>query len=200
MPEVKKDLEIKGKVDGKSKSLPFVLNEELIAYVHTFPNRSAFARDLITAHLNGQVMKPETAEMLKQYKNLFGEEPEDVIQKVLRKRMAKIESNLVSLKDKLPGEVKNRVGGAFLKLNRAYEELVEENTQLENKLAITFNLLFSKTACNHQAIRRWLKANGEMLDAYHQSIGITDPAVHNRQMGVLKRIQRQREQSHPENQ
>lgn len=199
MPKVKNKLEIKGKDDRESKSLPFVLNEELIAYVRTFPNRSAFARDLITAHLNGQVMKPETAEMLKQYKNLFGEEPEDVIQKVLRKRMAKIESNLVSLKDKLPGEVKNKVGGAFLKLNRAYEELVEDNAQLENKMAITFNLLFSKTACNHQAIRRWLKANREMLDVYHQSIGITDPAVHNRQMGVLKRIQRQREQSHPEN-
>jgi hypothetical protein len=197
MPKVEK---VKGKAGGKSKSLPFVLNEELIAYVHTFPNRSAFARDLITAHLNGQVMNPETAEMLKTYKNLFGEEPEDVIQKVLRKRMAKIESNLVSLKDKMPGEVKNRVGGAFLKLNRAYEALVEENAQRENKMAITFNLLFAKTACNHQAIRRWLKANREGLEVYHLSVGITDPAVHNRQMGVLKRIQRQKEQSHPENQ
>jgi hypothetical protein len=194
MPKIKKGDE---KPELKSKSLPFVLNEELIRYVQTVPNRSAFARDLIYAHLNGQMMQPETADLLRTYQNLFGEEPEAVIRKVLRKRIAKIENNLISLKNKLPGEVKNRVGGAFLKLNRIYEELVEENEKLENKRAITFNLLFDKTRCNHQAIRRWLKANREMLDQYHLSVGITNPAVHNRQMGVLKRIQRQKEQSQP---
>jgi hypothetical protein len=200
MPKIVKKLEIKEKIavkPAKSKSLPFVLSDELVNYVHTFPNRSAFMRDLINAHLNGQVMKPETAEMLKNYQNLFGEEPEAVIRKVLQKRMAKIESNLVTLKNKLPAEVKNKVGGAFLKLNRAYDALVEENAQRENKMAITFNLLFSKTACNHQAIRRWLKANREGLEAYHLSVGITDPAVHNRQMGVLKRIQKHKEQKSP---
>ena len=107
----------------------------------------------------------------------------------------KIESNLVTLKNKLPAEVKNKVGGAFLKLNRAYDALVEENAQRDNKMAITFNLLFAKTACNHQAIRRWLKANRAGLDEYHLSVGITDPAVHNRQMGVLKRIQKYKEQA-----
>ena len=41
MPEVKKKLEIKGKADGKSKSLPFVLNEKSIHHlVFKYHNRS----------------------------------------------------------------------------------------------------------------------------------------------------------------
>jgi hypothetical protein len=121
---------------------------------------------------------------------LFGVDPEEALAKILTKRISKIEINMEALKDSAPEEVKNRVGGSFLKLNRMYQEIVAENEGAKNKNAITFNILFKRTGCNNLSIRKWIRANKERLDAYHQSIGITDPGNHNRLLGVIKRVAR----------
>lgn len=176
----------------KKTNKTFSLNPDDIRFLEGIDRKSAFLGTLIQSYQNGQMIKPETAGLLKRYKALFGEEPEEVIKKVLLKRIYKIENNMNALKDSASAEVKNRVGGAFLKLNRAYDELIAENQTAENKLAITFGVLFKKTSCNHQSIRRWIRANKERIEAYHQSIGITDPVLHNKQIGVIKRVQRQK--------
>ena len=177
---------------GKKVNKTFSLNPDDVAFLESVDRKSAFLGILLEGYRQGQFMTAETAELLKKYKALFGAEPEEVIRKILTRRIEKIKDNMEALKDSSPADVKNRVGGAFLKLNRAYEELVAENEGLENKLAITFGLMFKKTGCNHQSIRGWIRANKERLDEYHQSIGITDPSIHNRQVGVIKRVQKQR--------
>ena len=176
----------------KKVNKTFSLSPDAVAFLDSVDRKSSFVGMLLEGYQQGQFMKAETAELLKKYKTLFGADPEDVIRKILLKRVERIENNMEALKDAAPAEVKNRVGGAFLKLNRAYEELVAENEGLENKFAITFGLMFKKTGCNHRSIRGWIRANKERLDAYHQSIGITDPGNHNRQMGVIKRVKWQR--------
>jgi hypothetical protein len=173
----------------------FSLNSDDIRFLEGIDRKSAFLGMLIQSYQNGQMIKPETAGLLKQYKALFGEEPEEVIKKVLLRRISKIENNMKTLQNASPAEVKNRVGGAFLKLNQAYEALIAENENSENKLAMTFGVLFKKTSCNHQSIRRWIRANKEKIEAYHQTIGITDPVLHNKQIGVIKRVQRQKDKA-----
>jgi len=180
---------------GKKVNKTFSLNPDDVAFLESVDRKSAFLGMLLEGYRQGQFMRAETAELLKKYKALFGVEPEEVIRKILTRRIEKIQDNMEALKDSSPADVKNRVGGAFLKLNRAYEELVSENEGLENKLAITFGLMFKKTGCNHQSIRGWIRANKERLDEYHQSIGITDPSIHNRQVGVIKRVQKQRNEA-----
>ncbi len=176
----------------KKHNKTFSLSPDDVAFLESVDRKSAFLGMLLEGYRKGQFIQTETAELLKKYKALFGVEPEEVIRKILTRRIEKIQDNMEALKDSAPADVKNRVGGAFLKLNRAYEELVAENEGLENKLAITFGLMFKKTGCNHQSIRGWIRANKERLDEYHQSIGITDPSIHNRQVGVIKRVQKQR--------
>jgi hypothetical protein len=170
----------------------FSLNPNNIRFLEGIDRKSAFLGMLIQSYQNGQMIKPETTGLLKKYQALFGEEPEEAIKKVLLRRISKIENNMKTLQNASPAEVKNRVGGAFLKLNQAYEALIAENENSENKLAITFGALFKKTSCNHQSIRRWIRANKERIEAYHQAIGITDPVLHNKQIGVIKRVQRQK--------
>lgn len=177
---------------SKKHNKTFSLSPDDVVFLESVDRKSAFLGMLLEGYRHGQFMRAETAELLKKYKALFGVEPEEVIRKILTRRIEKIQDNMEALKDSAPADVKNRVGGAFLKLNRAYEELVAENEGLENKLAITFGLMFKKTGCNHQSIRGWIRANKERLDEYHQSIGITDPSIHNRQVGVIKRVQKQR--------
>ena len=176
----------------KKHNKTFSLSPDDVVFLESVDRKSAFLGMLIEGYRKGQFIQAETAELLRKYKTLFGADPEDVIKKILLKRVERIEKNMEALKDAAPADVKNRVGGAFLKLNRAYEELVAENEDLDNKLAITFGLMFKKTGCNHRSIRGWIRANKERLDAYHQSIGITDPGNHNRQMGVIKRVKWQR--------
>jgi len=168
----------------------FSLNPQAVHFLDSVDRKSAFMNEIITGYEHGRFIREETAQLLKKHHALFGADPEDTLCKILLKRIQKIESNMESLKDSAPAEVKNRVGGAFLKLNRAYEALVAENKEREMKQAITFGLLFKKTGCNHQSIRGWIRANKEGLEAYHQSMGIHDPAIHNRQMGVIKRVER----------
>ena len=168
----------------------FSLNPQAVHFLDSVDRKSAFMNEIITGYEHGRFIREETAQLLKKHHALFGADPEDTLCKILLKRIQKIESNMESLKDSAPAEVKNRLGGAFLKLNRAYEALVAENKEREMKQAITFGLLFKKTGCNHQSIRGWIRANKEGLEAYHQSMGIHDPAIHNRQMGVIKRVER----------
>ena len=187
-----------GKIDKnmvektKKHNKTFSLSPDDVAFLESVDRKSAFLGMLIEGYRKGQFIQAETAELLKKYKALFGADPEDVIRKILLRRVERIENNMEALKDSAPTDVKNRVGGAFLKLNRAYDALVAENEGLKNKLAVTFGLMFKKTGCNHQSIRGWIRANKERLDEYHQSIGINDPAIHNRQVGVIKRVKWQK--------
>ena len=180
--------------EAKEKKInkTFSLNHDAVTFLDSVDRKSSFVNMLIEGYQQGRFIEPETTELLRKYKTLFGADPEEVIRKILLKKVERIEKNMEALKDSAPADVKNKVGGAFLKLNRAYEELVAENEGLENKFAITFGLMFKRTGCNHQSIRGWIRANKERLDDYHQSIGITDPAIHNRQVGVMKRVKWQR--------
>jgi len=176
----------------KKHNKTFSLSPDDVAFLESVDRKSAFLGMLLEGYRKGQFIQAETAELLMKYKALFGADPEDVMKKILLRRVERIEKNMEALKDSAPADVKNRVGGAFLKLNRAYDALVAENEELKNKLAITFGLMFKKTGCNHQSIRGWIRANKERLDAYHLSIGISDPAIHNRQVGVIKRVKWQK--------
>ncbi|MFI0478910.1 MAG: hypothetical protein ACH349_07380 [Candidatus Rhabdochlamydia sp.] len=184
------NLEVFEEVDGKKINKTFSLTPKSVEFLETVDRKSAFVGMLLEGYQKGRFIRMETAELLKKYKALFGVDPEDVLHQVLSKRINKIEKNMEALKEAAPEEVKNKVGGSFLKLNRMYEEIVAENEGLENKNAITFNILFKRTGCNNQSIRKWIRANKERLDAYHQSIGITDPGNHNRLLGVIKRVAR----------
>jgi hypothetical protein len=184
------NLEVFEEVDGKKINKTFSLTPKSVEFLETVDRKSAFVGMLLEGYQQGRFIRSETAELLKKYKTLFGVDPEDALHQILSKRIDKIENNMEALKEAAPEEVKNRVGGSFLKLNRMYEEIVTENESLENKNAITYNILFKRTGCNNQSIRKWIRANKERLDAYHQSIGITDPGNHNRLLGVIKRVAR----------
>jgi hypothetical protein len=199
-----KDVKVikKDKVDGSIKTLEmeevvgkkiaktYSLSQQSVEFLESVDRKSAFIEMLLEGYQKGRFIRTETAELLRNYKVLFGVDPEEALAKILTKRISKIELNMEALKDSAPEEVKNRVGGSFLKLNRMYEEIVAENEGAKNKNAITFNILFKRTGCNNLSIRKWIRANKERLDAYHQSIGITDPGNHNRLLGVMKRVQR----------
>jgi hypothetical protein len=184
------NLEVFEEIDGKKINKTFSLTPHAVAFLESVDRKSAFVGMLLEGYQQGRFIRMETAELLKKYKALFGVDPEDALHQILSKRINKIENNMNALKEAAPEEVKNRVGGSFLKLNRMYEEIVTENESLENKNAITYNILFKRTGCNNQSIRKWIRANKERLDAYHQSIGITDPGNHNRLLGVIKRVAR----------
>ena len=175
---------------GKKINKTFSLSPHAVEFLESVGRKSAFINLLIEGYQQGRFIQPDTLELLKRYKSVSGVDAEETIHKILLKRIEKIERNMEALKDSAPAEVKNRVGGAFLKLNRAYDELVAENEGEQNKSAVTFGILFKKSGCNHQSIRGWLRANKERVDAYHQTLGINDPGVHNRQVGVLKRVAR----------
>ena len=193
------DLVTRGKVDsnaegergvGKKIAKTFSLTPEAVTFMDSVDRKSALIEMLLDGYQSGRFIRAETAELLRKYKALFGTDPEDTLTQILTKRIHKIEQNMEALKESAPEEVKNRVGGSFLKLNRMYEEIVAENEGIKNKNAITFNILFKRTGCNNLSIRKWIRANKERLDAYHQSIGITDPGNHNRLLGVMKRVAR----------
>ena len=193
------DLVTRGKVEsnaeeergvGKKIAKTFSLTPEAVTFMDSVDRKSALIEMLLDGYQSGRFIRAETAELLRKYKALFGTDPEDTLTQILTKRIYKIEQNMEALKDSAPEEVKNRVGGSFLKLNRMYEEIVAENENSKNKNAITFNILFKRTGCNNLSIRKWIRANKERLDAYHQSIGITDPGNHNRLLGVIKRVAR----------
>lgn len=200
MTEKISDKKLENNKDEKSKkhNKTFSIRPDHVAFLESVDRKSAFLEMLIEGYRKGQFIKAETAELLNKYKTLFGADPENVIKKILVRKVERIERNMEALKDSAPAEVKNRVGGAFLKLNRAYDALVTENETLENKLAITFGLMFKKTGCNHQSIRGWIRANKQRIDQYHQSIGISDPSIHNRQVGVIKRVKWQKAESEAE--
>jgi len=117
------DKDIKTKKINKT----FSLSPDDVAFLDSVDRKSAFLGTLLAGYRQGQFIGAETAELLRKYKTLFGADPEDVIRKILARRIERIENNMNALKEAAPAEVKNRVGGAFLKLNRAYEELVAEN-------------------------------------------------------------------------
>jgi len=151
MKEIVVDNDFGKNMDEKNKkhNKTFSLSPEDVAFLESIDRKSAFLGMLLDGYRKGQFIKAETAQLLTKYKALFGAEPEDVIKKILLRRVERIENNMEALKDSAPAEVKNRVGGAFLKLNRAYDALVAENEGLKNKLAVTFGLMFKKTGCNH---------------------------------------------------
>jgi hypothetical protein len=174
------------KSDKQNKT--FALSQKVIGILEGVQGKSAFVEELIVGSTQGRFISKETADIMTEYKSLFGSDPEKVVQLYFSKRISKIKGNMVSLKDSPREEVKNKVGGAFLKLNQAFRDLVTENESLKDKLGITFGLLFKKTGCNHSSVRNWLRANKASVEEYHVSVGIVDPASHNRQLGVLKRI------------
>jgi hypothetical protein len=178
----------RGKDNGKKIARTFSLTPETVEFLDAVDRKSALIEILLGGYQKGRFIREETAELLRKYKALFGVDPEEALTKILTKRISKIEFNMNAIKTLAPEEVKNRVGGSFLKLNRMYEEIVAENEGAKNKNAITFNILFKRTGCNNLSIRKWIRANKERLDAYHLSIGITDPGNHNRLLGVMKRV------------
>ena len=180
---------------GKKINKTFSLSPHSVEFLESVDRKSAFINLLLEGYQQGRFIQPDTLELLKRYKTVSGVDAEEALHKILLKRIEKIERNMEALKDSAPEEVKNKIGGAFLKLNRAYDELVAENEGQEIKSAVTFGVLFKKSGCNHQSIRGWLRANKEKIDAYHQSLGITDPGLHNRQIGVLKRVARFKEEA-----
>lgn len=177
-------------VVSKKIAKTYSLSQQSVELLESIDRKSAFIEMLLEGYQQGRFIRAETAELLNKYKVLFGVDPEEALAAILTKRISKIEINMEALKDSAPEEVKNRVGGSFLKLNRMYQEIVAENEGAKNKNAITFNILFKRTGCNNLSIRKWIRANKERLDAYHQSIGITDPGNHNRLLGVIKRVAR----------
>lgn len=177
-------------VVSKKIAKTYSLSQQSVELLESIDRKSAFIEMLLEGYQQGRFIRAETAELLNKYKILFGVDPEEALAAILTKRISKIEINMEALKDSAPEEVKNRVGGSFLKLNRMYQEIVAENEGAKNKNAITFNILFKRTGCNNLSIRKWIRANKERLDAYHQSIGITDPGNHNRLLGVIKRVAR----------
>jgi hypothetical protein len=147
---------------------------------------------LLEGYLEGRFIRKETAALLKKYQTLFGLDPEDAIHKILSKKIEKIENNMIALKEMAPEEVKNRVGGSFLKLNKMYEQILAENKAADYKTAITYSVMFKRTGCNNQSIRKWIRVNKERLEAYHQSLGIADAGNHNRLLGIVHRVEKQR--------
>jgi hypothetical protein len=179
----------KGKMMNKDKqNKTFALSVKAVTILKDVLGKSAFVEELIVGKSTGRFISLETADIMAEYKKLFGAEPEKIMQFHLAKRIKKMKANMMSLKESPKEEVKNKVGGAFLKLNQAFHDLITENQNLEHKLAITFGLLFKKTGCNHSSIRNWIRVNQLSLDEYHLSVGIVDPVRHNRHLGVLKRI------------
>lgn len=173
---------------NEKKNKTFALSQQAIGLLESVQAKSAFVEELIVGSGQGRFIRNETAGIMKEYQNLFGVDPEQVIQSYLAKRVSKLKMNLESLKERPREEVKNKVGGAFLKLNKAFHDLTSENESLTHKLGITFGLLFKRTGCNHGSVRKWLRANKAFVEEYHASIGIVDPARHNRDLGVLKRV------------
>ena len=187
------NLEVFEELEGKKINKTFSLTPKAVDFLETVDRKSAFMGMLLEGYQEGRFIRRETADLLKTYKTLFGVDPEDALHQILSKRIHKIENNMEALKDSAPEEVKNRVGGSFLKLNRMYEEIVAENKDAEYKTAITYSVLFKRTGCNNQSIRKWIRANKERIEAYHQSLGIQDAGNHNRLLGVIHRVSRQRD-------
>jgi hypothetical protein len=186
------NIEVFEEFDGKKINKTFSLTPKSVEFLETVDRKSAFMEVLLEGYQQGRFMRTETAELLKKYKTLFGVDPEDTIHQILSKRIHKIENNMEALEEMAPEEVKNRVGGSFLKLNKMYEQILDENKALDYKIGITYSVLFKRTGCNNQSIRKWIRANKERIDTYHQSLGITDPGNHNRLLGVIKRVAKQR--------
>ena len=187
------NLEVFEELDGKKINKTFSLTPKAVEFLETVDRKSAFMGMLLEGYQEGRFMRTETAELLKKYKTHFGVDPEDTIHQILSKRIHKIENNMEALEEMAPEEVKNRVGGSFLKLNKMYEEIVAENKDAEYKTAITYSVLFKRTGCNNLSIRKWIRANKERIEAYHQSLGIRDAGNHNRLLGIIHRVSRQRD-------
>jgi hypothetical protein len=189
---------VEGNIDAfeeesvKKTNKTFTLTPKSIEFLNSVDRKSAMINLLLEGYVEGRFIRKETAELLKKYKTLFGIDPEDALHQILSKRIRKIENNMNALKDVAPDDMKNRVGGSFLKLNRMYEEIVKENEGLEYKTAITYSVMFKRTGCNNQSIRKWIRANKERLEAYHQSLGIVDAGNHNRLLGIVHRVEKQR--------
>ena len=109
---------------GKKITKTFSLTPEAVTFMDSVDRKSALIEMLLDGYQSGRFIRAETAELLRKYKALFGTDPEDTLTQILTKRIYKIEQNMEALKDSAPEEVKNRVGGSFLKLNRMYEEIV----------------------------------------------------------------------------
>jgi hypothetical protein len=174
----------------------FLLDQTAVDVIKPVKNKSAFVSSLIQSYQDGCVIQKETALALKRYQDVFGQNPEDFILKTLENKFKKIEDNALMLKGKKVEKV--RVGSAFPKINQAYKEIVQDNKKSDDKIAITFNVLFNKTGCSHPAIRTWIRANQDMIDAYHKKIKITDPKEHNRKQGLKMRTQNKQSLTHKE--
>lgn len=168
----------------------FSFSDVIFAHIDQKERKSAYVEGLVRADLEGRILSSDTAKVLAQYKHLFGEDPDAFMVTFLQKRMAKFQANLHAMSENPAVMTKVRVGSAFYKLNLAFDKLVRDNLVCDPKMAITFNTLFKESKCNHQAIRRWIHANQGRLDDYHASIGISNPAQHNRQGGVINRVRR----------
>lgn len=168
----------------------FSFSKEIADHLDQQDRKSAYVEGLVKADLKGRILSSDTAKVLTQYQDLFGEKPDAFMRNFLQKRIAKLQQNVATLQNNPDVLSKIRVGSAFYKLNLAFDKLVRDNLVCDPKMAITFNTLFKESKCNHQAIRRWIHANQGRLDDYHASIGISNPAQHNRQGGVINRVRR----------
>lgn len=180
------------KVLKKAKS--FSLSADVLSHIGKQTNQSAYIENLVLLEMEGLVLSQKAAQILAEYRALSGEEPEHVVLKFIRKRIDLLKKNLISLEANPEMLPEIRVGSAFFKLNKSFEKLVAENRdrEFDDKIAITFNTLFKDSHCNQEAIRRWIHAHQSKLDDYHRSLGISNPADHNRLSGVRLRVNRQK--------
>jgi hypothetical protein len=186
------NIEVFEEINGKKINKTFTLTPKSVEFLNNVDRKSALINLLLEGYVEGRFIRKETAELLKKYQTIFGIDPEDALHQILSKRIQKIENNMNALKEMAPEEVKNRVGGSFLKLNKMYEQILAENKTADYKTAITYSVMFKRTGCNNQSIRKWIRANKERLEDYHQSLGIVDAGNHNRLLGIVHRVEKQR--------
>lgn len=152
-------------------------------YVNGLLDRRRKQEDLMTSSL--------TEELVRKYRDMTGLVPEIAYQKFLRKRIERLEKNRLRAQSGMAG-AGNLAGIAFMKLSDAFAKLCHDNESRDLKIAVTYGVLFRMAGCNQQTIRNWMRANQVQIDHYHQSLGIENPQIHNRQVAVVERVRRQR--------
>ncbi|MEB3703212.1 hypothetical protein Bealeia1_02042 (plasmid) [Candidatus Bealeia paramacronuclearis] len=167
------------------------LSLENLAFLKTIQGQSLFVDTLLDRCRTQETLSgsQRTAELVDRYYALTGVLPEKAYQKFLQKRIALLEKNRTQMKSpSLAGS--HLSGSAFLKLDQALEHLQAENATKDLKQAVTYGVMFRMTGCNQQTIRNWFQARKQDIAAYHKSLGVEDPGIHNRQVAVVERVRR----------
>lgn len=168
-----------------------MLSLENLAFLKTIQGQSLFVNDLLDRCRKQETLMGSrlTSELVEKYRELTGVLPEKAYQKFLQKRIALLEKNLTNLKER--GFTNGNLSGtAFVKLDQTFEQLQKENEKKDLKYAVTHGMMFRKAGSNQQTIRNWFQARHKDIEAYHKSLGIENPQIHNRQVAVVERVRR----------